>query len=186
MTLIDLTSLKQNLTIQNIQHDLSDEDLALLLNNTLLELSGRIGAPIQAQSFKEMLRYFQGDMFELNHYPVIDISSVRVGSENLSNDDYVLDERLGIIYFHNPQRGFLVVEYSSCLDDVVINTKINPLVFDMIKYSLTNNFSDKGNVSSIKEMDTQINYDTSSSLGSLIESRINQLKGNYSVRIKVL
>ena len=186
MALIDVTKLKQELRIYNVTTDLSDQDLELLLNNTILELTGRIGVPIEPEHHKEMVRDFKNDMFELTWYPVKAVSSVKVGSKTLGSDDYVLDEELGILYFNTTLRGFLVVEYCSCLPDKVIDKKINSLVLDIIRYRLTNGFSLEGSVSSIKEMDTQVNYDTSSSLGNLIESRINNLKSSYSVRIKVL
>ena len=186
MALIDVTELKQKLRIYNVTADLSDEDLELLLNNTILELAGRIGVPIETEQHKEMVRDFKNDMFELTWYPVQQISSIAVGSKTLGPEDYVLDESLGILYFNTTLKGFLVVEYCSCLPDNVIDTKINSLVLDIIRYRLTNGFSSEGSISSIKEMDTQINYDTSSSLGSLIESRINNLRSSYSVRIKVL
>ena len=80
----------------------------------------------------------------------------------------------------------LVIEYVACLSDDVINSKVNPLLFDMLKYRLTTNFSNDGAISSIKEMDTSVNYDTSTSLGNLIQSRINNLKSCYSIRIKVI
>lgn len=186
MALIDVTKLKQDLRIYNVTTDLSDQDLELLLNNTILELTGRIGVPIEPEHHKELVRDFKNDMFELTWYPVKQISSIKVGSKTLGSDDYVLDEELGILYFNTTLRGFLVVEYCSCLPDKVIDKKINSLVLDIIRYRLTNGFSLEGSVSSIKEMDTQVNYDTSSSLGNLIESRINNLKSSYSVRIKVL
>ena len=186
MALIDLTNLKKQLGIENVSFQLNDEDLQLLLSNTILELSGLIGVPIEAENHKEIVRDFNNDMFQMSWYPVKAVSSVKVGSKTLSSDDYVLDEKLGILYFTTTLKGFLVVEYSCCLPDSVIDKKINSLVFDIIKYRLSNGFSMQGSVSSIKEMDTSINYDTSSSLGNLIQSRINNLKSSYSVRIKVL
>ena len=100
MALIDVTELKQKLRIYNVTADLSDEDLELLLNNTILELAGRIGVPIEPEQHKEMVRDFKNDMFELTWYPVQQISSIAVGSKTLGPEDYVLDEELGILYFN--------------------------------------------------------------------------------------
>lgn len=187
MTLINVATLKQQLSLENISYEnISDANLELLLNNVISELTGRIGLPITTENHKEIIRDFNNDMLELDHYPVSGITSFVIGSKTLSESDYVLDERLGIIYLTTVMKGLLVIEYSTVLPTTVIDAKINPLVFDIIKYRLINGFSINGNISSIKEIDTQVNYDTSSSLGNLIESRINNLRSSYSVRIKVL
>ena len=122
----------------------------------------------------------------MDYYPVSEISNLKIGSKTLTSDDYVLDEEKGILYLHSQLSGMLVIEYVACLSDDVINSKVNPLLFDMLKYRLTTNFSNDGAISSIKEMDTSVNYDTSTSLGNLIQSRINNLKSCYSIRIKVI
>lgn len=186
MTLIDVETLKQNLRLENIENDYSDEDLELLLNNLVLELTGYVDIPITPVNHKEIQRNFNGTLYETDHYPVSEISDLKIGSTTLTSDDYVLDDSKGILYFNSQLRGLLVIEYVACLPDDVINSKVNPLLFDMLKYRLTSDFSNDGAVSSIKEMDTTINYDTSSSLGNLIQSRINNLRACYSIRIKVI
>ena len=187
MTLIDVETLKQNLTLENIEYDdYSDEDLELLLNNLIAELTGYGNIPIQPMNHKEIRRNFDGKLYEMDYYPVSEISNLKIGSKTLTSDDYVLDEEKGILYLHSQLSGMLVIEYVACLSDDVINSKVNPLLFDMLKYRLTTNFSNDGAISSIKEMDTSVNYDTSTSLGNLIQSRINNLKSCYSIRIKVI
>ena len=186
MTLIDVNSLKQQLNLEGITYDYSDEDLELLLTNITNELIGYTNAPINPVSHKRIIRDFQSDMLELDYYPIKEISSLQIGSKNLSDDDYVLDDTLGILYFHSELSGLLSCQYICELSDAVIDNIINPLVFDMVKYRLTTNFSGTGVMSSVKEGDVQVNYDTSTSLGNLIQNRINNLKSTYSIRIKVL
>ena len=187
MTLIDVTSLRQQLSLEGIPHeDYTDDNLRLLLTNIINELAGYTNAPINPITHKRIIRDFKSDMLELDYYPVVEISSLQVGSKTLSDDDYVLDESLGILYFHSLQSGLLSCQYVCRLSDTVIDNIINPLVFDMIKYRLTTNFSNTGVMTSVKEGDVQVNYDTSTSLGNLIQSRINNLKSTYSIRIKVL
>jgi len=187
MTLIDTTSLKRQLTLEGINHDdYTDEDLELLLTNITHELIGYTNAPITPVTHKRIIRDFKSDMLELDYYPIKEISSLQIGSKNLSDDDYVLDDTLGILYFHSELSGLLSCQYICELSDSVIDNIINPLVFDMVKYRLTTNFSGTGVMSSVKEGDVQVNYDTSTSLGNLIQNRINNLKGTYSIRIKVL
>ena len=186
MTLIDLETLKKQLTIEGVTTELSDEQLELLLTNVVNEIMGYTNVPIYPTSHKTILRDFDDDMLELDHYPVVEITSLKIGQTELSSDDYVLDEGLGILYFYSHLSGMLNVEYCCQVSDEVINNLINPLIFDIIRYRLTTNFSVEGAMSSVKEGDVQVNYDTSSSLGNLIQSRINDLKGLFSIRIKVL
>lgn len=186
MTLIDIETLKEQLTLENVTCDLSDEDLELLLTNLISELTGYINIPINPTNHKEIRRDFHSDIYEVDHYPISEIVSFKIGNKVLTSDDYVLDENKGILYLHSYMSGLLVIEYAACLSDDVINTKINPLLFDMVKYRLNTNFSGDGVMSSVKEGDVSVNYDTSTSLGGLIQSRINDLKNSYSIRIKVI
>lgn len=186
MTLINISDLKQQLLLENISHEFTDDKLELLLDNTITELIGYTGLPILPVSHKTIVRKFHSNILELDHYPINEIQSLKIGSTKLSDDDYVLDDTLGILYFNSVLKGLLSCQYTCQLSDDVIDNLINPLVFDMVKYRLTSNFSTTGVMSSIKEGDVSVNYDTSSSLGNLILSRINNLKATYSIRIKVL
>ena len=186
MTLINVPSLKELLDLEEIPYDLADSQLELLLTNTIKDLTGKTNIPIQPIHHKTIEKKFDGDIIELDHYPVRQISSLKIGSKNLTDDDFVLDQDLGIIYFHQTFSGMLVVEYCSMASDDVIDNKVNPLVFDIIKYRLSGNFTDNGVMTSVKEGDVQVNYDTSSTLGNLIRDRIEDLKTSYSIRIKVL
>lgn len=186
MSLIDVESLKDQLELQGITHNLDDEQLTLLLQNKTDELAGLTNLPITPKTHKEIRQDFDGDMYEVDGYPVSSITSLNIGPYTITDDHYVLDESLGIIYFDRVWNGMLVVEYVSCIGEDVINQKVNPLLTDMIGYTLTNDFSPTGSVTSMKEGDVSINYDASTSLGNLIQARINDLKNIYSVRIKVL
>ena len=187
MSLIDIETLKTNLLLEKIEYDYSDEELELLLNNITAELKGYLGnIPVEPVTHKEIINNFKGSLYEVDYYPVSEVTSFNVGSVELTSDDYVLDEERGILYLHSHMSGLLVIEYVACLSDDVITNKVNPLIFDMLKYRLTSNFTVEGAISSIKEMDTTVSYDTSTSLGNLIQSRINDLKSCYSIRIKVI
>lgn len=186
MALIDLENLKEQLSLEGVPFELSDEQLGLLLTNVINELTGYTNVPITPTNHKTIHRDWIGDMLELDYYPVRNITSLKIGSKTLTDDDYVLDESLGILYFNSHLSGMLVIEYCCLVSDDVINNFVNPLLFDIIKYRLTTNFSSDGVMSSMKEGDVSVNFDTSSSLGNLIQGRINDLKNHYSIRIKVL
>ena len=167
-------------------NDLSDNDIKLLLQTKISELSAYTGLELCPSNHKEIKRDFSNDVYEVDFYPVKEISNFTIGSKTLTSDDYVLDAERGILYLHSNMSGMLVIEYVSCLPDSVILSKIKPLLFDMGKYMVTTNFSTNGTISSVKEGDVQVNYDTSSSLGGLIMARIDNLKNSYSTRIKVI
>ena len=186
MALINVSKLKEQLDLEGISYDFTDNQLELLLTNIVNELMGLSNVPIQATNHKTIVRDFVGDLLELDYYPISEITSLRIGSKTLTTDDYVLDDNLGIVYFNSNVSGMLVVEYCCQIPDDAITNIVNPLIFDMIKYRLTTNFTDTGVMSSVKEGDVQVNYDTSSSLGNLIQGRIKDLKNSYSIRIKVL
>lgn len=187
MTLIDVETLKQNLTLENIEYeDYSDEDLELLLTNKTNELIGYTNLPINATNHKTIIRRYNGSMVELDYYPVDSITSLKIGDKEFTDDDYVLDQELGILYFELPVSGMLVCDYVSQLSDEFITNKVNPLLIDMIAYTLKDKFSGNGAITSMKEGDVSVNYDKDSSLGNLILSRINNLKSYYSIRIRML
>lgn len=187
MTLIDVEALKAQLDLEGISYDdFDDSQLELLLTSITDELMGYTNVPIVATNHKNIFRGFDGDLLELDYYPVRKITSLKIGTKCLTTDDYVLDEELGILYFNSHLNGMLVIEYCCCISDDMITKVVNPLISDIVKYRLTSNFSKDGVMSSMKEGDVSVNYDTSSSLGNLILGRIKDLKNVYSVRIKVV
>ena len=73
------------------------------------------------------------------------------------------------------------------LPDDAINNLVNPLIVDMIRYGVTTGYSKDGVSTKYKEGDVEVNFDTSTSLGNLIQSRITDLKNKYyNVRIRVV
>ena len=184
---MNVEDLKDLLDLEGVSYeDISDEDLELLLQTKINELSGLTNLPLESTNHKDIVRGFDGDIYEVDHYPLGEVSSFTIGSTTLSADDYVCDNERGILYLNTLCSGMLVIEYSSKLSDDFVTKNINPLLFDMVKYGLTTGFSKDGVMSSMKEGDVQVNYDTSSSLGNLIYARINNLKGAYSPRIRML
>ena len=177
---------KAILTLEGISSELSDEDIKLLLESKITELIGYTNIEINPTNHKDIHRNFESNLYEVDFYPVQEISDFKIGSKTLTSDDYILDEERGILYLHSIMSGMLVVEYVSGLSEKDINGKIIPLIFDMGKYMLSTNFQNTGSISSMKEADVSVNYDTSTSLGNLILSRINNLKSSHSCKIKVL
>ena len=188
MSLITIEDLKTQLKLEGVEPDLSDEDLELLLNNIVNELIGYTNVPITPVNHTTLIKDFYDDVLELDYYPVTEITSLRIGQKTLDCTEVLeaCDRDLGILYFKSPLRGFLNVEYSCQVSDTVIDTIVNPLLVDIIRYRLTNNFRDNGPVTSMREGDVSLNFDSNNSLGSLIQGRIKDLKALYSIKIRVL
>ena len=181
-----LTEFISYLRINGITTEMSDEDLELLLNQKKSEIIAYTGLELNPTSHTELKRDFFDDQYMVDFYPVVSVTSCQVGSKTLTGDDYTCDSERGIFYFHSIVNGFLRLEYVSGVSSAVFDGKVKPLLFDMAKYMLTSSNSDVGAMSSIKEGDVQVNYDTSTSLGGLIVSRLNNLKNMYSCRVKVI
>ena len=181
-----LTEFKNYLRINGITTEMSDADLELLLNQKTSELIAYTGLELEPTTHTEIKNNYQDNFYEVDYYPIKSITSFQVGSRTLTGDDYVVDCEQGILYLHSSWNGLLRIEYVSCLTDALFSSKVKPLLFDMCRYMLTSSSSGVGAMSSIKEGDVQVNYDTSSSLGNLIVSRMNNLRSMYSCRVKVI
>ena len=104
-------------------------------------------------------------------------------SNILTEEDYVLNKTIGVIYLNKLCKGLLSVNYITKISDADFNKIVKPLLVDMVIYDLLNRGKriNEGVMSSIKEMDVTVSYDTSSSLGNRIYMRIDDLKSRYSV-----
>ena len=191
MSLITPTDLKNKLKLQGVDESLLSDDSVLqdwidLKVDGIIELTGLAIKPVTR---KEILRRFKGDLFETNIYPVTDVNSFKINNVELTSDDYVLDENAGIFYLNHNHTGMLVIEYVHCVSQEFVTSKIDPLIVDMLLYHFQYGDNENtGNISSIHEMDTTINYDTSNSLGNRIYARLESLKnyGACSSKVKWL
>lgn len=184
MSIITLEELKIQLQIEKITTTLTDEELNLLLNDTIDKLIGETNLPINPETHKQIIPNFRSETIQLDYYPLLIIDSLQIGNTILEDNDYFLDEENGIIYLQSFMTGFCVINYTVQIQDPVF-LKVNPLIFDMIKLKLKNNFGETA-VTSVKEGDLSKNYDTSNSLSGVIQQRINELKNLNSCRIRVL
>lgn len=190
MTIITPAELKGTLKLQGIpESDLEDETvLQSLIDLKINEITSLTNIPVNPVPQKQIIRKFDGNLFESDWYPILKVNSFKIDGVELTEDDYVLDESTGIFYLNNYHNGLLVIEYCRGLSDETIASRINPLIADMILYSLTSLDSNKGEISSIHESEQSISYDTGNSLGNRIYARIDDLKStyNYVPRVKWL
>ena len=168
--------------------DYTDEELNILINSKITELKGLLGLDIIPVHRRQFNHNFNGDTLRLDFYPVYDIAEVTLNNCPVRGHDFNVNPDLGIIYFNDIKRGDIEIKYLSGLPDDVLNNSIIPLVREMVIYALTYNKAGVGDaVSSIKEGDVSINYDTNNGRGSRINSRIADLKSRYgSARVRWL
>lgn len=191
MTLITPEDLKTFLELQGVaSSELEDlTRLQSLIDLKKEEIVSLTGLPVDPITRKQIVKRFRSDVFETDWYPICKVDSFKIDNVELTADeDYVLDENAGIFYLTRIRQGLLVIEYHQKISDDMINSKINPLISDMVFYHISNDNHDMGEISSIHEMDTTIQYDTKNNLGSRIYNRIDSLKQSYgySARVKWL
>ena len=185
MSKISIDELRSLFQFNNITTTYSDEELSELVDLKMKELSALTGIPFDDLSQTQINSNFQGKVIVLDYYPVDEIHNIIIDDTCLNSRDYRVDENNGVIYLNRIWQGFLRVEYIQSIS-YKTNLLINQLIGDMIVYHLNPENTGKGEVSSIKEMDTTVSYDTSTSQGKLIESRINELKSSFKCRIRWL
>lgn len=191
MSIITPEELKTFLELQGIASS-ELEDLTVLQSLIDLkkeEIIALTGLPVDPVTRKQIIKRFRGDVFETDWYPICKVDSFKIDNVELTVDeDYIIDETAGIFYLTRIRQGLLVIEYHQKISDDVITGKINPLISDMVFYHLSNDNKDRGEITSIHEMDTTVNYDTKNNLGSRIYSRIDALKqiNCYSPKVRWL
>lgn len=121
----------------------------------------------------------------LDFFPVSSITSVYIGeTEFVDGKNCYIDLPDGIIYFKEPKTGLFKASYKTGLPKEEYDKYIIPLIYDMLKYNLTDAWNK--DASSIKEGDVSVNYDTSISLGALIQKRLDTLEAKFNTWVRMI
>lgn len=176
---IDTESLETFLTSNNIS--IENEDLShyeKLLQLQLKRIASETGLELKPTAHTDVDFNFNFDSLDYNvhHYPIHEIHQVKVDNKKICPHDYIMDKENGRLHFLKklPKGESLIIEYTSCESDSFIFSKVLPLAYDMLLYSLDQ--SPTKNASSIKEGDLSISYDTGTSLNAVLINRLNDLK----------
>ena len=173
---------------QNKNYDVySTEELQTIIDNYTIELAGLCGLEIEPTSHTDVIsKQSPYRIYELHYYPVSEIGSINVDGRILSSADYVLKKDSGVIMFKSiiiPSDVFVTVEYKSCADSYVLDKLFKPLLRTYIQYQLAHVSNEP--LSSVKEGNVQLNYDSNNSSYSVLKSRIEYIR-NYYARVEML
>jgi len=176
---IDIEFVKSFLTSKGISvESYSDEDLLNLIELQLMTIQSETGLNLSPVPYTDIELNFNFDSLDYNikHYPVEEVSKVEVDNIEICPTDYILDNENGRLRFLKKldEGEALIVKYTSKESDSFINSKVLPLAYDMLFYTLDT--SPSKNASSIKENNVSINFDTSNSFVAIINQRLNDLK----------
>lgn len=168
---------------------MENEETTTTENSELKELikqkiSAYIGIPLTPRAFTQMEHDFNDNVLIVNEYPIREITSLKIGNQELTSENYILDKDSSIIYLKGHYHGLLVLEYTVCLSDNDIEMYINPLINDMLEYELDTGWTK--NATSIKEGDVQINIDTSIGKGALIQKTLDDLKFMFNTYARMI
>ena len=193
--MISAEKIRTLLKFEGVTVDFTDEELQVLIDSKLDELEGLIGADIRPHDRQKTVGKFKGKILELNFYPIIQIADIVLNGYPLCNYEYNVNYDLGIIYFNHRIRGHITVYYTTGIPERDFSHILNPLIKDMVSYTLNYNeglkydrgISGEGTIASLKEGDVSIGfaYDSSLTLGARINDRIDDLKSKYCYSTRV-
>jgi hypothetical protein len=119
----------------------------------------------------------------INHYPVIEVSSITLDEKDYTNNVYRIEKDTGIIYFKENIMGDLILKYHAGWSDKDIETIIIPLILDLLVYGIR--YGVDGIVSSISEGDVSVSFSiTEKSLN--INSRLNDLNKRFCPKARMI
>lgn len=176
---IDVATVKTYLKLQDINLELTDDDLESLIYFEINHIASETGRELNLTPHIDTELHFNSSRMEYNlkHYPVVEILEVSVDNQIIPSENYVVNKDAGIIKFIKQlpmDCNVLKVDYTSKETDNWIITNVQPVLLDIIKYRLNN--TPLKNVTSVKEGDVSVNYDTANSEYTLITQRLKQLR----------
>lgn len=182
--MITIAELRTILALNNITTTLTDAQLTVLYNSIVNEIEAITDINITPQEYKEYVFSFSGVNLILNNYPISSITNLCINNTSINNSDYTLDSESGIIYFKTPLEGMMYIKYTAGLTENEINKYINPLIKEMFVYRLSSEYNNQ--VSTVKEGDVSVSYDTNYTRSSKIQGQLESLKNRFNCRTRML
>ena len=176
---VDIEFVKSFLTSKDISlESYSDEDIINLLKIQFLKIQSETGLDVFPSAHTDVELNFNWDSqdYNIKHYPVQDVFTVKVDNTKIHPKNYIVDKENGRLRFLKKldEGEALIVQYTSKESDSFITSKVLPLAYDMLMYELDT--SPVKNASSVKENDVSVNFDTGNSVSAIINQRLADLK----------
>lgn len=152
-----------------------------LRKKLLQRLEVEVGLPLIPKSAKELERNFQGSEILLSYFPVREVKELKIDGEVIDLETVTLLEDEGTIHLpHNYSADIVYVEYTYGLPP----ESFLPILDLMEEYELDNDW--KKDVSSVKEINVSVSYDTSLSKGATIQNMIAELSNRYNCLVRMI
>ena len=183
--IIPLEKVKFLLELQNITTTYTDAQLEQLIEylvNKIILITGRDINPVNRLD-QEFNFNFHSKFYNLKHYPVKTVNSIKVDDTFIPVTDYIINYADGVIQFIKPlEKGNqILVDYVSQESETFISNKILPVLVDMISYNV--NKDPTKNATSITEGDVSINFDANNTELAILTSKLKGLRRNVKTRM---
>ncbi len=172
---IDYGKIRKYLKANKVTDEYNDEDLASLYTSHLNYILSTVGISLneQTQQITDINnRNFNIPNYLLPNYPVKEITVVKLDDKVLDPEDYFVDKQNGIIRWKQELIGnVLEITFITEPDEFIINL-IRTILLDMILYDASDNTDE---ISTVKEGDVSVTYNTTNSTGNRINTNMNDL-----------
>ncbi|WP_304093948.1 hypothetical protein [Methanobrevibacter ruminantium] len=152
-----------------------------LRKKLLQRLEVEVGLPLIPKSAKELERNFNGSEILLSYFPVREVKELKIDGNVIDLEKVILLEDEGTIHLpHDYSADVVYVEYTYGLPP----ESFLPILDLMEEYELDSDW--KKDVSSVKEINVSVSYDTSLSKGATIQKMIADLSNRYSCLVRMI
>ena len=187
---LDITKIME--LLQTKQVTMTEEEVEALVKYYLNKIVSLTGISLDVNTHHYTLT--NKDMVKkviLPLYNIFDVDEVHCNFELVSDDDYFVDVKNGIIFFKKPLHNVehLHIKYLTRVSDEELDNVILPLVTDMIIDGIDNDGFDGGfgygDISSIHEGGVSISFKSGTNLTDSINDRLKKLSDGLLLTSKV-
>lgn len=181
-SIISIEELKKRLRLAGVDFsNYTDDDLQALIDLTLETIEAETGLPIiNPRLITEYEDYFRSKVYETDYYPLL-CCEIRINDELV--EAHRIDTDRGILYFKPPVTGELEVKYKIQYTN---NTVLSSLITNMVTLEIESD-TVHGTWNSIREGEVSVTYGVGSGgLQGKVDDAINELKGYYKPRVRLL
>lgn len=179
---IDVKELRSSMELEKIDCSVyTDDDLKALIEHYIKVFKSLLTFDYESYDY---VFYGMAEApvmsISLDHHPVQELKSFTRYKEDFTDHIDFLDKEAGVIYLDTLVKGRFQAEYTSGWFSETIEYYLTPVLFDMIVYSVK--VSGSGPVTSLKEGEVSVSYNTSDTGLASVRERIDALNKKFGVR----